>query len=46
MPDNARHVPLQSLPWSADEARSAIDEIVSDALTGFAEKTVLAGASA
>lgn len=38
MLDHARHVPLQSLPWSADKARSAIDEIVSDALTGFDEK--------
>jgi hypothetical protein len=35
MLDPARHVPLQSLPWSADEARAAIDEIVSDALARF-----------
>src|ERR1700726_1342313 len=38
MLDHARHVPLPSLPWSADKARSAIDEIVSDALTAFDEK--------
>ena len=32
MPEKARHVPLRDATWSADEAASAIDEIVSDAL--------------
>jgi hypothetical protein len=35
MIDSARHIPLQPLPWDADTARLAIDEVVSDALTHF-----------
>lgn len=35
MIDHARHVPLQPLSWSANEARSAIEEIVSDAIAHF-----------
>lgn len=35
MPDPALHVPLRPLTWSADEARSAIEDIVSDALVHF-----------
>jgi Lanthionine synthetase C-like protein len=38
MLDHARHVPLQPLAWTANEACSAIDEIVSDALTSFDER--------
>ena len=38
MVDHARHVPLQPTPWIADEACSAIDEIVSDALRRFDER--------
>jgi hypothetical protein len=38
MLEYARHVPLQPLPWSANEARSAIEDIVSDALIHFDEK--------
>jgi hypothetical protein len=38
MVDHARHVPLQPLAWSADDACSAIDEIVSDALKHFDER--------
>jgi hypothetical protein len=35
MLDPSRHVPLQQLSWSTEEARSAIEEIVSDALAHF-----------
>jgi Lanthionine synthetase C-like protein len=38
MLDHARHVPLQPLAWTAAEACSAIDEIVSDTLNGFDER--------
>jgi hypothetical protein len=38
MLDRALHVPLRSLPWSADAARSAIEDIVSDALAHFSEE--------
>jgi hypothetical protein len=35
MLEQARYVPLRSLPWSEKEATSAIEEIVSDALAHF-----------
>jgi hypothetical protein len=35
MLETARHVPLRDVPWSADEAAKAIEEIVSDALAHF-----------
>jgi Lanthionine synthetase C-like protein len=35
MLEQARYVPLRSLPWSEEEATSAIEEIVSDALAHF-----------
>jgi hypothetical protein len=35
MLDPARYVPLRSLPWNADEARAAIEDIVSDAQAHF-----------
>jgi hypothetical protein len=38
MLDHVRHVPLQPLAWTANDACSAIDEIVSDALTCFDER--------
>jgi hypothetical protein len=38
MLDHARHVPLRSLPWNADAARAAIEEIVSDAQAHFDEQ--------
>ncbi len=38
MLDPARHVPLEELSWSAESARSAIEEIVDDALSHFDEE--------
>ena len=35
MLETARHVPLSDVPWSAEEAARAIEEIVLDALTHF-----------
>ncbi len=35
MIDPARHVPLEALSWSVESARSAIEEIVDDALLHF-----------
>jgi hypothetical protein len=35
MPDKTRHVPLRDATWSAEEAATAIDEIISDALAHF-----------
>jgi hypothetical protein len=32
MLDPKRHVPLEPIAWNADDARSAIEDIVSDAL--------------
>src|SRR6516164_2701212 len=35
----SRHVPLRSIPWSASEARVAIEEIVADAAAHFDTKS-------
>jgi Lanthionine synthetase C-like protein len=35
MSEQARHVALLPVPWDADEVRTAIEEIVSDALSHF-----------
>jgi hypothetical protein len=35
MTEQSRHIPLRAIPWDADAARKAINEIVDDALAHF-----------